>query len=343
MKAITIILACSLPLRLAAQTPGTSYTPIVGYDDKNGALFGAAAFGYLDGRPGYNRGIYGVTNGGSFNSLNIDWDKRGEGGLDIYIASHAAQAFDNYYGEGSLTLAEDGKISRMDLQEANVDASALQAMGAHLALGPSLALKGRRPTGFDVKGAAFDPSASNNEAYAGLGLKAVYDDRDSSLSATQGHRASLDLRALPRVLAMGPLAEDAWQAQGEFRQYGKMYGVVLAQRLEGGLSYGGPSYSQRYRLGGTGRLRGFQDNRFRGRNFYSVQHELRVPVWKMVSAAASVDVGEAGDGALLRPRKSGQLGLRVGLPPDYGMKARLDFGYGDGGERSMALQFGETF
>jgi len=154
----------------------------------------------------------------------------------------------------------------------------------------------------------------------------------------------LDLRALPSKLALAEAGQDAFQAQAEWRQFHALgRGLVLAHRLAGGASLGEPGYMERYSLGGTSQLRGFEDNRFRGKQFYCLQEELRVPVWKAVSVATSVDLGDVSDTKLGAPRRSVQAGLRAGLPPDYGMKARLDFGVGDSGERSVALQFGETF
>jgi outer membrane protein insertion porin family len=164
------------------------------------------------------------------------------------------------------------------------------------------------------------------------------------LSTTHGTLLSVDLRALPSNLALMDGAQDAGQAQAEWRQFVQLTpGTVLAHRLAGGGSLGQPGYEERYSLGGTGQLRGFQDNRFRGRQFYCMQEEVRVPLYKALSMASSVDLGDVSDGELGRPRHSVQAGLRAGLPPSYGMKARLDVGYGDSGEHSLALQFGETF
>jgi hypothetical protein len=56
-----------------------------------------------------------------------------------------------------------------------------------------------------------------------------------------------------------------------------------------------------------------------------------------------VDLGDANDTSLGAPRRSVQAGLRLGLPPSYGMKARVDLGFADSGERSLAVQFGESF
>ncbi len=323
---------------------GASYTPIFGYDDKNGALYGAAAFFYQEGRPGYDTGVYGVSNGRDFHSITFAMDHRSPAGLDLSLHSSLARTFDDYFGEGDAT--RDHAALRLQQDRSDTQAALLLHTDEHWALGPSLGLKARREnraTWLNAP-AAPAPRAFQDSADPALGLRVVYDDRDSTLSSSQGSLVALDLRALPSKLALMDGANDAWQAQGDLRQFQRLSGsVVMAHRLTGGLSLGEPGYAERYSLGGTGLLRGFQDNRFRGRQFYCLQEELRVPVWKAVSAAASVDLGDVSDTRLGPPRRSLQAGIRAGLPPSYGMKARLDVGYGDSGERSLALQFGETF
>jgi outer membrane protein assembly factor BamA len=328
----------------ASPTQGTSYTPIVGYDDKNGALYGAAAFFYEEGRPGYNTGVYGVSNGKDFHSMTFSMEQRSQAGLDLSLSSNVARTFDNYYGEGNGTSDQDALRVAQDRVETS--ASALVHVDEKWAVGPSLGLKARKESGVALlkEGTVLEQRAFPDSANPAVGLRAVYDDRDSTLSSQNGGMWAFDVKALPSKIAFLNGAKDAWQAQAEWRQFQKLgAGLVLAHRLEGGASLGQPGYAERYSLGGTTLLRGFEDNRFRGKQFYCMQEELRVPVWKAVSAAASVDLGDVGDGALGRPRRSFQAGIRAGLPPSYGMKARLDFGYGDTGERSMALQFGETF
>jgi outer membrane protein assembly factor BamA len=328
----------------AQASPGTSYTPIFGYDDKNGALYGAAAFFYNEGRPGYNTGIYGVSNGKSFHSLTFNLDQRSQAGLDLSLRSSVARSFDNYYGEGNAT--DDAGGLRLSQDQAEATAAALLHVTDKWAVGPSLGMKARQEHGVTqrVGEAVPEQRAFLDSANPALGLRAVYDDRDNTLSTETGGMWSFDLRALPSKLAILDGAHDAWQGQAEWRQFQKMgAGVVLAHRLSGGTSLGEPGYSERYSLGGTSLLRGFEENRFRGKRFYCMQEELRLPIWKALSAATSVDLGDVSDSRLGRPRRSFQAGIRAGLPPSYGMKARLDFGYGDSGERSMALQFGQTF
>ena len=342
VRAVQVLLFSATGLHAAEA--GSSYTPIVGYDDKNGFLAGAAYFHYKEGQPGFNHGIYGVSNGRDFHSVTLDLHQKLESGLDLSLHSDQARTFDNYYGEGSQTSDKGGLRFAQD-QVVSEAAALWHGQGAWAA-GPTLGLKARREgtvtlreDGSTVPFRAFDDSAT-----PALGLRAQYDTRDGELSSTRGSLWIFDARALPAKLAfLGP-ADDAWQGKAEWRNFQSLgQGFVWAHRLEGATSLGKPGYMQRYTLGGTDLLRGFQENRFRGDRFYCLQEELRIPLWRMISVATSVDMGEAGDGALLASRKSVQAGLRVGLPPDYGMKARLDFGAGDSGESSMALQFGQTF
>jgi hypothetical protein len=62
----------------------------------------------------------------------------------------------------------------------------------------------------------------------------------------------------------------------------------------------------------------------------------------MISANASVDAGAVGDPDFSKVRFSYQTGLRIGLPPDWGMKARIDMGWGDD-QSIFMIQFGEVF
>lgn len=342
LKHVTVLALSCLPALASASEAGRSYTPIIGYDDKNGMLYGAAAFLYIDGRPGYNAGLYGVSNGSTFHSVTFNWDRRQAAGLDLAVETTLSRAFDQYYGEGAATPTDP--LLRLDHDRADLKGSALLQLNGRWSAGPVASVKARRQTAVkDGQDRPVDAAGFAGGASTGLGFKVQYDDRDSQMSSTRGGLAALELKALPAALGGMAGAADAWQAGAELRRFHSLGGVVLASRVAGGASLGEPGYLDRYNLGGTDKLRGFQDNRFRGRQYYCLQEELRAPLWKMVSAVASVDLGDAGDGALLKPRKSAQAGLRIGLPPSYGMQARLDTGWGDGGERSMMLQFGQTF
>jgi outer membrane protein insertion porin family len=209
-------------------------------------------------------------------------------------------------------------------------------------------MKAMQESGVESLPGAGSPAPSRlfpDEANPSLGLRLLRDDRDSTLNSSSGSLLQVDLRAIPQALALlNDGNSDAWQAQVEWRDFHSLGAkTVWAQRVEGGDSLGDPGYEERYQLGGTDLMRGFQDNRFRGKDYYCAQEELRLPLYEQLGAALSADLGDANDGALEHPRGSLQAGLRMGLPPSYGMKARLDLGAGDDGSRSVALQFGQTF
>ncbi len=117
---------------------------------------------------------------------------------------------------------------------------------------------------------------------------------------------------------------------------------MLAQHFLGALTQGEPGYLFRYRLGGLDALRGYKDNRFRGKTFFVLQEELRWYLNKYVSVNVSADFGDIADDSFRQLKLTGQAGLRVGLPPGWGQKARVELGYGYD-QSTFQIQFGEIF
>jgi hypothetical protein len=226
---LAVLVLSSLPILATASTQGTSYTPIVGYDDKNGAIWGGAIFKYADGRPGYNTGLYGVSNGSSFHALTFSWEQRQAAGLDLALDSHVARTFDQYYGEGSATPSKP--LMRLDQDRADLNASALLRVDGHWSAGPVASVRARRQSAVkDDAGQPLDARGFADAASPALGLKVQYDDRDSNLSATRGGLLALELKALPAKLSLSDGASDAYQASAEIRQFHSLGAVVLASR-----------------------------------------------------------------------------------------------------------------
>jgi outer membrane protein insertion porin family len=109
-----------------------------------------------------------------------------------------------------------------------------------------------------------------------------------------------------------------------------------------GFSSGNPGYLFRYRLGGVDELRGYGDNRFRGKDEAVAQEELRWRINRWISFNSSVDAGDIGDDDFRQLKATWQLGMRVGLPPDAKQKLRLDYGVG-ADQMTLQAQFGEVF
>jgi outer membrane protein assembly factor BamA len=103
-----------------------------------------------------------------------------------------------------------------------------------------------------------------------------------------------------------------------------------------------PTYLSQFRLGGTDRLRGYLENRFRGRMFYLQQTELRYPIWRMISFAGFLEFGEATSTNFAIPARSQGIGLRIGLPPNFVTQLRLDLAFAKD-QRGVFFDFGHAF
>jgi hypothetical protein len=322
---------------------GLAGLPIIGYDDKSGWLYGGAGFIYSDFEPGVNAGLFFVSNLSDFNSATLNYEQRS--GPWLYgFHGLAERAFDNYYGEGDLTSPLNPFFISMLHFEARPEL--LYRFFPHFRAGLFDDYRSRVETGLarlDTP-VAGDPSRlfpdENTDA---LGLHLEWDTRDKIINTRRGDFYQLNLSYGPSAWSTLPDAADFTQLQVDLRRFRTIYRhVTLASRFLGALSEGTPSYLFRYRLGGLDTLRGDKDNRFRGKDYAVLQEELRWYLVKWLSINVSEDLGDAGDGEFHQLKLTEQAGLRLGLPPDWVQKMRIDFGYGFD-QSTFQIQFGEIF
>lgn len=176
-----------------------------------------------------------------------------------------------------------------------------------------------------------------------------YDSRNNWRDPKTGAFHQLTLACKP------PLENLYCKGEGDFRLYLSLLkntslyhsfkNSVLALRAFAGSSFFSPgSYSLVYSLGGhdffqnLNPMRGFKHNRFRGDKMYFAQTELRFPIWqKYIDGVLFAELGEVADydksfeGFVMDYGG----GLRFGLPPDYDLKIRFDFGAGLDKQREM--------
>lgn len=193
------------------------------------------------------------------------------------------------------------------------------------------------------------PGLQNNETYFKkeffLFLKAFagYDSRDNWRNPGKGsyHQISLGCKsvfALPGAYCRGELDFRSYVPLFEKTKWPWLQKSLLALRAFYGRSFFSEgTYSMKYSLAGHNPfqefnpLRGFKHNRFRGDQMYVLQSEARIPIWKKyLQGVLFAELGEVAD---YREAFSGFVvdyggGLRVGFPPDYNMKLRLDLGMG---------------
>lgn len=122
---------------------------------------------------------------------------------------------------------------------------------------------------------------------------------------------------------------------------------VYATRLMAGTIGGNPPFLEEFQIGGADTLRGYQEDRFTGRNMLLWNNEARVPINPSLTAVAFVDVGDAWGGEFAALSDSRDFELHVG----YGLGVRvqtpigplrLDYGWGDE-SNEFHFGFGSTF
>jgi len=99
-------------------------------------------------------------------------------------------------------------------------------------------------------------------------------------------------------------------------------------------------------IGGTRRLRGYPDGKFRDRHLLIAQAEFRFPiVWRfkgVVFGGGGTVFGKAGESAKFRP--NGGAGLRIEFDRRQKLHLRIDYGIGDGkGNSGIYITLGEAF
>lgn len=129
---------------------------------------------------------------------------------------------------------------------------------------------------------------------------------------------------------------------------------VVALRLMGGASISTPPLYESFTLGGADTLRGYEVDRWRGKNLVLANLEYRRPVTDTLTGVAFVDIGSAWGGTFdtvvpgftikaddqgFEPHVGAGVGLRVDTPIGA---IRLDMGWGEEGSEAH-FSFGQTF
>ncbi len=318
---------------------GISVAPVVGYDPTFSFVYGAAFFYRAD------RFAFGTDFNLNFKNVyqfHVHVDHRFADDWEYQIHSTSNKGFDPYYGEGGETLVSDFThiwgLKSSTRAKIIYHTSKIFSVGAYGDV--RLMDEGPSPTGAFTR---FFP----DETTLGIGLCAEIDTRDNIQDTRNGFRFTLDATYLPHQFSTLSALEDVGQVEGSFVVYKQILDEVIpdtiaAFQVMGGMSLGNPSYMYRYTLGGADQLKGYLDNRFRGKKYYLQQTELRFPIWKLFSGAATLGFGDITDTSFTNPKLSYGIGLRIGLPPDWVSKVRIDVAWGRD-QYGFFVNFGQTF
>lgn len=125
----------------------------------------------------------------------------------------------------------------------------------------------------------------------GLGFTLSYDSRDFILNPTKGINFRFEQRVYPRFLGNGK-ENQFGSSEVFFNFYQKLWkGAVMAYELHFLFTYGNTPWTQYATSGGSYRMRGYYEGRFRDRNGIDTQLELRQTIWKRIGATAWIGGG----------------------------------------------------
>lgn len=320
---------------------GYSFAPIVGYDPTFGVLLGAAAFRGVVEPPYSNASvlIYGTTK----RNITLEvhdkiWTRdRLVYNFDTYFTNF----FDPYYGEGNRTLVS---------AQRNVDNFSIfftPSFGYRFDRRRYLFIFGNLKYR-DEQGVDSDASKRvfGTDLRPDLGISLLFDSRNNEVDSTSGGYAYAAVEGSPGWAALRAGASDFLRLDTDFRYfYSPAEWLVLAGQARAGTSAGDPGYLYRFTLGGGGSLRGYPNNRFRGNAYYMGQLEARFRPLRWLGLALFGGLGDIADRSwadFRSPLFAQGLGVRIGLPPDFVAKARLDIGVAKD-QTSIYLSFNEAF
>ena len=173
-------------------------------------------------------------------------------------------------------------------------------------------------------------------------LGRVLDSRDNIYDPHEGKRISYSIE---HAGFMGG-DFDFTKFTADYRYYYRAGGEsVWALNLGVGYADGDMPLSQRFSMGGSDTLRGYEDDQFRGNSMLKATLEYRFPIVKKVQGVLFTDNGYAWDNRFQDDfdfgliKNSFGVGLRINSPLG---PVKLDYGYGDDGGK-FHFSFGGQF
>lgn len=187
-------------------------------------------------------------------------------------------------------------------------------------------------------------SGSNGGRISGLGLVVAYDTRDNVFFPSEGNY--IELVAQPYHELIGSEFTYTKYIMNFHKYYSLKWKHILAFNSHINHTSGNPPFTDMAMIGGTKKMRGYYQGRYRDRNLALFQTEYRAPLkWKF-GLAAFYGVGgvtkNISNFSLNDFKHSYGVGLRYMIDKEKKLNIRLDAGFTEEGS-NFYLTFAEAF
>jgi len=176
-----------------------------------------------------------------------------------------------------------------------------------------------------------DVIGSKGGKVSSLGLVIKYDSRDNLFNASKGHFAELSYQIDDKKI--GSSFNNSRLIFDGSTYFTTKFKHTLALNLFSVIGNGDVPFNQMALLGGTRKMRGFYEGRYRDRSLMMIQTEYRAPLFWRLGAVAFISAGDVAnklsDFNVSEFKLAYGGGLRVMIDKKQKINVRLDIGWAD--------------
>lgn len=187
--------------------------------------------------------------------------------------------------------------------------------------------------------------AGKSTIHTGLGLFFLYDSRDLITAPSEGVNLKLEQRIFPNRLSN---TTHFWRTEVTLNGYQRLWwGAILAGEIHALFNWGEQTipWSMNATLGGSYRMRGYFEGRYRNASLMETQVELRQKIYKRNGLALWVGAGNVFSTFNTFAWNQTLPNYGIGYRWEFkkGVNVRLDYGFGKKGQSGFIFGINEAF
>ena len=330
----------------SAEEPSFMAIPIVSYSTDTGVFGGAAAL------KSYHHERYRVSTTGVSTiysqkkqfTFSVFVDHYFSGDRDRLFASFKYQKYPTYF-HGIGNISTPGVYDKYTPEYVNMRLFYERRLRGSFKVKAGMVFHNQALVKSDADGLLRTTGAPflHGRLDAGPELSLVWDSRDNTIASQSG--------SLVQVIYTGGVIQDDGGGYNQLAVdartfYQPVSGVVLAFMAEMVTARGSLPFYLYPAIGGSDRLRGYEEDRFVDRSTILIQHDIRFPLWKTIGGAVFAATGRvAPDVTTLfegQFHSAAGAGLRWYFNKEKHLVISCDFAWGSD-TRGVYFNYGEAF